>query len=45
MVETELGEIPKWRALGDDSRHGLLDEALDFLTEPRVCAIYSGLER
>jgi hypothetical protein len=40
-----LGEIPNSRALGDDSRHGLLDEALDCLTEPRVCAIYSGLER
>jgi hypothetical protein len=41
----DLGEIPNWGALVDDSRHGLLDEGLDYLTEPWVCAIYSRLER
>jgi hypothetical protein len=35
VAETNLGEIPNWRTLVDDSRHGLLDEVLDYLTEPR----------
>jgi hypothetical protein len=29
----------------DDLRHVLLDYVLDYLAEPRVCAIYSVLER
>jgi hypothetical protein len=41
----DFGEIPNWGALVDDSRHVLLDEGLDYLTEPWVCAIYSRLER
>ena len=39
------GEIPNWEALVDDSRHELLDEGLDYLMEPWVCAIYRRLER
>jgi hypothetical protein len=39
VAETDLG------ALGDDLRHELLDEVLDYLVEPRVCTIYSVLER
>jgi hypothetical protein len=38
-----LGEIPNWRTLVDDSRHGLLDEALDYLTEPRYAQFIAGL--
>ena len=43
MVETDLGEIPNWRTLVDDSRHGLLDEVLDYLTEPRYAQFIAGL--
>jgi hypothetical protein len=43
VAETELGEILNWRTLVDDSRHRLLDEVLDYLTEPRYAQFIAGL--
>jgi hypothetical protein len=43
VAEIDLGEIPNWRTLVDDSRHGLLDEVLDYLTEPRHAQFIVGL--
>jgi hypothetical protein len=43
VAETDLGEIPNWRTLVDDLRHGLLDEVLDYLMEPRYVQFIVGL--
>jgi hypothetical protein len=43
VAKTGLGEIPNWQTLVDDSRHGLLDEVLDYLTESRYAQFIAGL--
>jgi hypothetical protein len=42
---SDLGEIPNWGALVDDSRHGLLHWLHNYLAEQAGSTIYSRLER
>jgi hypothetical protein len=44
VVETDLGEKSNSWALVSNWGHKRLDWMLDYLTEPRVCSIYSVLE-
>jgi hypothetical protein len=37
----DLGEIPNWGVLGDDSRHGLLHWLHNYLAQRTGAAIYS----
>jgi hypothetical protein len=45
VAETDLGEKSNSRALVSNWGHKRLDWMLDYLTEPRVCSIYSVFER
>jgi hypothetical protein len=45
VAETDLGEKSNSWALVSNWEHKQLDWMLDYLTEPRVCSIYSLLER
>jgi hypothetical protein len=40
VAETDLGEIPNWRALVINWRHGLVAWVLDYLTDPTTHSIY-----
>jgi hypothetical protein len=40
VFRTELGEIRNWGSLVSNSRHGLVDWVLDYLTDPKAHSIY-----